>query len=129
MGFAPVEGAACTVTVRDVERAVRFYTKALGMRLRLSHSGPAADWAEVEGHGIRIVLVGRDRPAGAVGGAPPSAAALSIGFDVGALEDAMRVLRERGVEFAPEIVEHPEFRLAYFTDHDGTPLFLRERKR
>ena len=44
------------------------------------------------------------------------------------LEGAMLVLRERGVQFAPEIAEGERERIAYFTDEDGTPLFLREEK-
>jgi len=40
----------------------------------------------------------------------------------------MLVLRERGVQFAPEIAEGERERIAYFTDDDGTPLFLREQK-
>jgi hypothetical protein len=53
----------------------------------------------------------------------------SIGFDVERLEGAMLVLRERGVQFAPEIAEGEQERIAYFADEDGTPLFLREEKR
>jgi len=131
MSQTPIEGASCTVMVRDVERAVRFYTRVLGMRLRTSHSGPAADWAEVDGHGIRIVLLGRDRPSApeppVVPIAPP--AHVAIVFEVAELERAMPALREQGVEFRSDIAEDAEFRTAYFTDQDGTPLFLRERRR
>lgn len=122
---SPIDSAACNVMVQDVERAVRFYTRALGMRLEASHSGPAADWAELSGHGLRIVLLGSDRPRAA--GLHP--VQIAIGLDVPEIEGAMLVLRERGVEFAPEVAEDPEFRIAHFSDPDGTPLFLRERKR
>jgi len=126
-GTTPIESAACNVMVHDLERAVRFYTRALGMHLEASHSGPAADWAELTGHGVRMVLLGSDRPT--VRDAELHPVHVSIGFDVAELDGAMLVLRERGVEFAPEVAEDPEFRIAYFTDPDGTPLFLRERKR
>ncbi len=124
---SPIDSAACNVMVQDVERAVRFYTRALGMRLESSHSGPAADWAELSGHGLRIVLLGSDRPTVRDAGLHP--VHLTIGFEVDEVEGAMLVLRERGVEFAPEVAEDPEFRIAHFSDPDGTPLFLRERKR
>lgn len=124
---SPIESAACNVMVQDVERAVRFYTRALGMHLEASHSGPSTDWAELSGHGMRVVLVGSDRPT--VRDSELHPVHVSIGFDVDELDGAMIVLRERGVEFAPEVAEDAEFRIAYFHDLDGTPLFLRERKR
>lgn len=122
-----VRSGAVTVMVRDVEHALRFYTHVLGLHLRASHSGPEFDWAEVEAPGITLVLEGADRPAAREEGPPP--AALSVGFDVESLDEAMRVLRGRGVVFAPEVFEDAELRIAWFTDVDGTPLFLRERKR
>ncbi len=129
MGQPPIDGAACTVTVRDVERAVRFYVDALGMRLRASHSGRVSDWAEVEGYGLRVVLLGSDRPprAGAPGRSAPTH--VSIGFEVADLDTAILALRERGIELSPEIAEDAESRVVRFTDLDGTPLFLRERRR
>ncbi len=126
--MATVLGGAATVRVRDLERAVRFYTDVLGLHLRASHAGPSGDSAEVEGPGVKILLQETDRPAHQGPGAP-SLAHLSIGFEVADLDGAVAALRRRGAEFATEIETEAGERTATFADPDGTPLYLRERRR
>ena len=121
MGIDLIKGGEVTVMVASVERAVRFYTRALGLTLRCRREHEA----EVEARGLTLVLLASERPPR---NGAPAAVHCSIGFDVERLEGAMLVLRERGVQFAPEIAEGERERIAYFTDEDGTPLFLREEK-
>jgi catechol 2,3-dioxygenase-like lactoylglutathione lyase family enzyme len=122
MGMNLIQGGAVTIMVADVDRAVRFYTQGLGLALRARRD---RDSAEVEAPGLTLTLQRSDRPPRAT----PLPLQLSIGFDVERLEGAMLVLRERGVQFAPEVAEDERVRIAYFADEDGTALFLRERKR
>jgi catechol 2,3-dioxygenase-like lactoylglutathione lyase family enzyme len=127
MGIGVVRGATATVLVRDVERAVRFYTDRLGLHLRASHVDPVADWAEVEAPGLRLLLVGSGLPP-AREPAPVMPAPVAVGFEVEDLEAAMRALRRRGIGFEKEIAEGAEHRIAWFTDPDGNSLYLRQER-
>ncbi len=124
MGINLIQGAKVTVMVGSMERAVRFYTRALGLGLRCRQGD---EYAEVEAPGLTLALLASERSTQP--SAAPAPVHCSIGFDVERLEGAMVVLRERGVQFAPEIAEAEKERIAYFRDDDGTPLFLREAKR
>ena len=110
------------IMVKDLERAIGFYTTQLGLSLKLHVPGK---WAEVQGADLTIGLHGSDghgaspTPGGKGGG-------VSIGFTVDRLDTAMPALQERGVEFAPGVVGDGPVKLAYFKDPDGTPLYLCE---
>ena len=121
MGIRLVQGAAVSVMVTDVDRAIRFYG-ALGFTLRDRRGDEAA---EVELPELVVRLERGGDPGWKRGGPFP----LTIAFDVERLEGAMLVLRHRGVRFAPEVAERDGERIAFFTDDDGTPLYLRETKR
>jgi catechol 2,3-dioxygenase-like lactoylglutathione lyase family enzyme len=121
MGIRLVQGAAVSVMVTDLDRAIRFYG-ALGFTLRDRRGDEAA---EVELPALVVRLERGGDPGWRRGGPFP----LTIAFDVERLEGAMLVLRERGVRFAPEVAERDGERIAFFTDDDGTPLYLRETKR
>ena len=110
-----------TVLVSDMDRAVRFYTEALGLSVALRHGD---DWAQVEAPGLSIGL----HPVGEGMAKPSVVGSLSIGFTVEQLETAMGTLKQRGVEFAPQIRDDGPVRLAFFADPDGTPLYLCEVK-
>ncbi len=115
------KSANVTLMVSDVNRSVKFYTEALGLKLTRQY-GP--EWAEVEAPGLTIGL----HPAREPAKTPPSEN-LSIGFAVENLESAMTDLKKRGVAFTPQIKEDSPVRLAFFTDPDKNPLYLSEEKR
>lgn len=110
------------IMVKDLERAIGFYTTQLGLSLKLHVPGK---WAEVQGADLTIGLHGSDghgvSPAPGSGGG-----SLSIGFTVDRLDTAMPALQERGIQFAPQVVGDGPVKLAYFKDPDGTPLYLCE---
>ena len=108
-----------TVMVADMDRAVRFYTETLGLPLK---TRVGDGWAEVQATGVSIAL----HPGSQQGPPPGPAARVSIGLIVEQLEPAMVALRERGVAFAPHLVDNERVRLAFFTDPDQTPLYLCE---
>ena len=128
MGARDIVGGAVVVLVRDLERALRFYVDWLGFHLRSRHAGPAVGFAEVEAPGVKILLQESDLPTAAQP-LPGVAPAVSLVFEVRALDPALEALASRGVEFASEISEDAEYRTALFQDPDGTSLRLRERRR
>jgi catechol 2,3-dioxygenase-like lactoylglutathione lyase family enzyme len=115
-----VHGGAVSVMVADLDRAVRFYVDALGFAVARRDPGRA----ELRLDGMTVALTAGGDPGWRAGRAFP----ISLAFDVDRLEGAMQVLRERGARFAPEIAEGETERIAFFTDEDGTPMYLRERK-
>jgi catechol 2,3-dioxygenase-like lactoylglutathione lyase family enzyme len=110
--------ANATVMVDDLDRAVNFYVKILGLDPGM-RAGP--HYAEVHAPGLTIGLHPR-RP-----GNPTAATTsnLSIGFQV-ELDDAVRWLTGAGISFAFE--ENDANRFAFFHDPDGTALYLVQPK-
>ena len=108
-----------TVMVSDFERAVSFYTQVLGFTLKNRYGN---EWADVSAPGVNIGL----HPDG--GNARARGAALSIGFEVSSLDQAMQELRNKGVEFPQGVRDAGHLREAAFSDPDGTPLYLVEIK-
>jgi len=51
---------------------------------------------------------------------------LSIGLAVNSLELAIAELSNKGVTFAPQVIEDGFLRIAFFSDPDKNPLYLCE---
>lgn len=113
--------ANVTVMVSNIEKAIEFYTKTLGLKLNYRMGD---DWAEIEAPRLNIGL----HKAGESGMQPGQKGSLSIGFQVESLDDTIRQLKGVGVEFAPHRVDDREVRLAFFGDPDKNPLYLVEVK-
>ena len=109
------------VPVADIERAVDFYENTLGLEVT-KRDGP---WAEVDANGVTIGLNGRE-PEGtqAEGGA-----VLTFQHGEGSLEEAVKELKSRGVEFPGEISDHDWGRVATFKDTEGNDIQLYEPPR
>jgi len=109
-----------TIMVADMERAIQFYTEALGLRLGFRAGN---EWAQIEAPGLTIGL----HPARESAAAAPPDGRMSIGFGVQDLAATIASLRQKGVAIADlGDVEPGRDRLVHFADPDGTPLYLIE---
>lgn len=118
-----ITGGNATVRVSSMDRAVEFYTRALGLKLKNRFGN---EWAEVEaGPGLVIGL----HPAGH-GPKPGTPGSISVGFTVkGPIEDVVATLKAQGVTFHGSILDNSKeegIKLAFFGDPDGNALYLCE---
>ena len=108
-----------TVYVTNMDRAVRFYTEVLGLRLAYRFGD---HWASVEvGKGLTIGLhpASAESPAGRKG-------SMSIGLELSGvtIRDAMVQLEAKGVKFEGVLNEGKSGSFVGFSDPDGNQLYL-----
>jgi catechol 2,3-dioxygenase-like lactoylglutathione lyase family enzyme len=111
-----------TVYVANMDRAVRFYTEVLGLKLAYRFGD---HWASVEvGKGLTIGLhpESAESPAGRKG-------SMTIGLELGgvAIEEAMKRLESKGVRFTSPLIDSGKAgKFVGFDDPDGNSLYLAE---
>lgn len=111
-----------TIYVSNMDRAVRFYTETLGLRLAYRFGD---HWASVElGKGLTIGLhpASAEMPAGRRG-------SMSIGLELGgvSIESAVSQLETKGVRFDGPINDQGKAgKFVGFADPDGNQLYLAE---
>jgi catechol 2,3-dioxygenase-like lactoylglutathione lyase family enzyme len=107
-----------TVYVSNMDRAVRFYSEILGLKLAYRFGD---HWASVEiGKGLTIGLhpASERSPAGRKG-------SMTIGLELaGSVHEAVKRLEAKGVHFAGGVEEGKSGSFAHFEDPDGNPLYL-----
>src|SRR5690349_1843028 len=111
-----------TIYVTNMDRAVKFYSETLGLKLAYRFGD---HWASVEcGKGLTIGL----HPTSGPMPAPRTSKGLpSIGLELeGTMEEAMKKLGSRGVSFEGIVDEGKAGRFAHFHDPDGNLLYLAE---
>ena len=103
--------------IRDMDRAVAFYTDVVGLRL-VRRDGD--DWVELDGGDVRLGLHGAgERPELPTGG--------TVVLRVDDLDAAMATMQERGVAFEAHVGEVAGLaRFASFADPDGNALQIIE---
>lgn len=118
-----IKGGNATVMISNMDKAIEFYTRTLGLKLENRFGD---EWAEVDaGPGLRIGLhPGREGPK------PGTAGSISVGFTVtGSIEDVVATLKSKGVTFEGPIRDNSKeegIKLAFFADPDGNALYLCE---
>lgn len=117
-----VAGGVVTVYVSDMDRAVKFYTEVLGLKLQHRFGD---HWAQVEApNGLNIGL----HP-GAKLSEGQRQGGMNIGFYLsGSIGEAVATLKARGVAFQAEAQEGKALQIAHFADPDGNPLYICEMK-
>lgn len=117
-------GGSPTIFVSDMDRAARFYSEVLGLKIAYR----AADkFCMIDaGDGLMIGL----HPPAENAGAPGSNGATQLGLNVTQpIQDVVDALRKRGVNFhGPVIDDQGSVKLAFFNDPDGNTLYLCEVK-
>jgi catechol 2,3-dioxygenase-like lactoylglutathione lyase family enzyme len=112
--------ANVTVIVSDMDKAVKFYTEILGLKLISRSDVSGNDYAVLQAPGLTIGLNPPQH-----GRLPGKCESLSMGFEVDNLENAITELKTKGIAFSPpEIIVEGPVKLAYFTDQDKNPLYL-----
>ena len=118
-----ISGGLATIYVSDMDRAVKFYTETLGLKLQYQ-AGPG--WAQLDaGKGLVLGLHGA-HPGGP---APGQNGSTVIGFELTEpIDEAYEKLAGLGVKFAGPIQDTAHVRLAYFSDPDGNSFYLSQTK-
>jgi len=111
-----------TIYVSDIDRAVKFYSNVLGMRVKSHFS---KDYAELEMPGLTIGL----HPPTKSGPPPGSSGSISLGFLVDDLDSVVSNLKGQGVEFRGNVIDDGPVKLAFFGDPDGNSLYLTQMKK
>ena len=101
--------------VTDMDRAVQFYEKTLGLSVLFK----GEDWSEFQIHERRIALCKTNEPIMSRGGAVISLLAKPI-------ENVIASLKSQGVCFVKELHVFPYGKLAEFLDSEGNILGLYE---
>ena len=114
-------GGNVTVYVSNMDRAVRFYSETLGLKLAYRF---ADHWASIEaGTGLTIGLHPGSSafPAGRKG-------SMAIGLQLkGSIQEAVSALRAKGVRFQGDVVNEANAgSFIGFEDPDGNQLYLAE---
>jgi catechol 2,3-dioxygenase-like lactoylglutathione lyase family enzyme len=117
-----IAGGIATIYVSDMDRAIRFYTETLGLKLQYR---AGQDWASIgAGRGLILGLHGARE-----GRAAGQSGSISVGFSVTEpLGEVVETLRQRGVGLRGPIREDTAARLAFFGDPDGNDLYLAEAR-
>ena len=113
-----------TIYISDMDRAVEFYTRKLGLRLTYRAGN---EWCGLDaGGGMKLGL----HPTSEGSPTPGSNGGTIIGFDVTAIDSVVNELTARGVHFRGPTIDDANgmIRLAFFEDQDGNHLYLCESK-
>jgi predicted enzyme related to lactoylglutathione lyase len=107
--------------VTDMARARSFYEGILGLQVTMDHQMGEAHWVEYDlGTGTLAI--------GVAPGMEPSRDGCSVALEVDDFDQAVRELREAGVEFNFGPLETPVCHMAFVRDPDGNSVGIHKRK-
>lgn len=109
-----------TIFVSNMDRAVRFYTEVLKMKLEYRFGDEWASLKTEDGVSVGLHPASKDSPAGRKG-------SITIGFEVsGPIEKAVAAMQEKGVKFVSPVVDDKQIKAAHFEDPDGNEMYVVE---
>jgi lactoylglutathione lyase len=105
-----------------MDESLRFYTDVLGLKLASRTSPmPGLEIAFLETGETQIELVMNSEATKAAPGD-----AVSWGFEVDSLDDALRTVREKGISIHTGPVVHPNVKYFFILDPNGLKIQLKE---
>jgi catechol 2,3-dioxygenase-like lactoylglutathione lyase family enzyme len=107
-----------TILVSDMNKAIKFYTESLGLKLVSNYGG---EFAVIESNGLRIGLHPGKKQTSEL------SRDVSLGFQVDNLASAKTALESKGIVFEKRVQDRGAV-IENFRDLDGTPLYLIELK-
>ncbi|MEI6101671.1 MAG: VOC family protein [Eubacteriales bacterium] len=115
----------CTIQVKDMEESLTFYQEIVGLPLtKRFRGGDVVEIAFLGNEPTKVELICNTKQ-------PPegSGKGISLGFEVGNLDDAMQSINEKGIKieggpFAP----NPQTRFFYIKDPNGVKVQFVENK-
>lgn len=119
-----------TVYVTDQDRALAFYTEALGLEKNIDFSGPDGRFLTLKapGNAFDIILWQHEAAAGQPAGAQDVAAPGPLILESDNLRKDFEVLRDRGVPFLADEPEEYGFGIRIeAVDPDGNRISLRQQ--
>jgi catechol 2,3-dioxygenase-like lactoylglutathione lyase family enzyme len=120
-GPASINGGVASVSIKDMDRAIKFYTEQLGLSLKARIDN---DWTEISAGGGFVIGLHLQE-----GTTSENKSAVNIELKTTkTLEEVVTKLRERGVEFVDEIKDYPKVRLVTCRDPDGNLVRFAESK-
>ena len=112
--------AVVTIFVSNMDRAVRFFTEVLGMKVEYRFGDQWASLKTDDGMTVGLHPASKESPAGRKG-------SITIGFEVSeSIERAVTAMKEKGVKFVGPIVDDKEIKAAHFEDPDGNEMYIVE---
>jgi predicted enzyme related to lactoylglutathione lyase len=116
-----ISGGNATVFVSNMDRAIQFYTEALGLKLTNRFGD---NWATVEaGKGLTIGL----HPASPTYPAPGTKGAVMLGMEISeTIDSAVARLAGKGVPIKGSIMRSEAGNFAHLEDPDGNEIYLWE---
>ncbi len=112
--------AVVTIFVSNMDRAVRFYTGVLGMKLAYRFGDEWATLKTEDGMTVGLHPASKESPAGRKG-------SITIGFEVSeSIEKAVAAMKQKGVKFVGSIVDDKQIKAAHFQDPDGNEMYFVE---
>jgi len=114
----------CTITVRDLEESIKFYTEVIGLTVtkRFKPAPPVEIVFLDDEKGNEIELIkyqGKD--------APLSKEGISIGFTVDSLENALSFVEAKGIPVLESPVITPTAKFFFVKDPDGVTVQFVEK--
>jgi len=119
-----IAGGSVTIYVTDMERAVRFYTETLGLKL-MYRGGPGYTAVDAGG-GLELGLHATHPGAPTPGPHSPVQLSLSVTQPIG---EVVATLRSRGVQVTDPKPGGGPITIATLADSEGNPIALIEHQR
>ncbi len=111
-----------TLLVNNMEESLKFYTEILGLKLNYRQNAmPGLEIAFLATGETQIELVCNEEAGNAVVGD-----AVSWGFEVDSLDDALKLVKEKGIPIHSGPFVHPTVKYFFVLDPNGLKIQLKQ---